>query len=250
MFYQITFSPTGGTRKAAAFLGAAWKERITEIDLCDRKKEFSQYVFTAEDICLVAVPSFGGRVPATAAERLRQMQGGGAQAILVAVYGNRAYEDTLVELQDILMEQGFHPQAAAAVVAEHSILREFAAGRPDASDEKELKVFSEKIKSRLEEENRLVLPGNRPYKAYGTIPMTPKAGAGCNDCGACGAKCPAGAISMENPKVTDEKKCISCMACTAVCPQKARRVNPLLLAGARLKLKKAIEGRKENELFL
>lgn len=248
-FYQIAFSPTGGTKKAADLLSAAWREK-SEIDLCDREDDFSQYRFTAEDICLVAVPSFGGRVPATATERLRQMPGGGAKAILVAVYGNRAYEDTLVELQDILTEQGFHPRAAAAVVAEHSILREFAAGRPDAADAKELKAFSEQIKAHLEEDKPLTLPGNRPYKTYGAIPMTPKAGADCNGCGACGAKCPVGAISMENPKEIDEKTCISCMACVAVCPQQARKVNPLLLAGAKLKLKKALEGRKENELFL
>ena len=101
MFYEITFSPTGGTKKCADLLSAAWSEK-TEIDLMDRKADFSKYTFTEEYTCLVAVPSFGGRVPAIATERLQNMQGGGAKAILVVVYGNRAYEDTLVEL-DLLL---------------------------------------------------------------------------------------------------------------------------------------------------
>ena len=250
MFYQITFSPTGGTKKATGLLGAAWEEEKTEIDLCGRKTDFSRYCFSAADICLIGVPSFGGRVPAVAAERLGQMRGGGAKAILAVVYGNRAYEDTLLELKDILAERGFRIQAAAALVAEHSILREFAAGRPDHSDEREIRAFSEKIKARWQEEHALLLPGNRPYREYGTIPMTPKGGKECGGCGICAEKCPVGAIPPENPRETDGKRCISCMACIAVCPQKARAVSPLLLAGARLKLKKALAGRKENELFL
>ena len=249
MFYQITFSPTGGTKKSAELLSAVWNEK-KEIDLCDRREDFSQYSFTAEDICLVAAPSFGGRVPAIATERLRQMQGGGAKAILVAVYGNRAYEDTLVELEDILKDCGFLPVAGAAVVAEHSIMREFAAGRPDAADEKELKGWSAKLKEKAEQGGMVAFPGNRPYKKYGALPMTPKTNEDCGGCGACAAKCPVGAIPAENPRETDEKKCIACMACVAVCPKQARKVNPVALAGARMMLKKALEGRKENELFL
>lgn len=249
MFYEITFSPTGGTKKSADLLSAAWNEK-TEIDLCNREEDFSQYTFTEEDICLVAVPSFGGRVPAIATERLSRMQGRGAKAILVAVYGNRAYEDTLVELEDTLKACGFLPVAGAAVVAEHSIMGEFAAGRPDAADEEQLKDWSEKLKEKAEQGGAVAFPGNRPYKKYGALPMTPKAGKNCGGCGTCAAKCPVGAISKDNPKETDGEKCITCMACVAACPQKARAVNPVLLAGAKAMLKKALEGRKENELFL
>ena len=248
MFYEITFSPTGGTKKCADFLSAAWNEK-TEIDLMDRKTDFSKYVFTAEDICLMAVPSFGGRVPATATERLKQMQGGGAKAIAVVVYGNRAYEDTLVELGDILTEGGFQPVGGAAVVAEHSIFREFAAGRPDADDEIQLKEWSEKLKAKAEIGGVVSFPGNRPYKKYGAIPMTPKAKT-CQNCGKCVSICPVGAIPADNPKETDGEKCITCMACVAACPIQARAVNPIALAGAKAMLKKALEGRKENEFFL
>ncbi|MBQ2880189.1 MAG: 4Fe-4S binding protein [Anaerotignum sp.] len=248
MFYEITFSPTGGTKKSADLLSSAWNEK-TEIDLMKRQEDFTKYAFTAEDICLVAVPSFAGRVPATATERLSQMQGGGAKAILVVVYGNRAYEDTFVDLEDTLKERGFVPVGGAAVVAEHSIFREFAAGRPDAADEAQLKEWSQKLKEKAEKGGAVSFPGNRPYKKYGAIPMTPKAKI-CQNCGKCVSICPVGAIPANDPRETDSEKCIACMACVSDCPIQASAVNPLALAGAKAMLKKALSGRKENELFL
>ena len=248
MFYEITFSPTGGTKKSADLLSHAWSEK-TEIDLMKRQDDFTKYAFTAEDICLVAVPSFGGRVPAIATERLQMMQGGGAKAILVVVYGNRAYEDTFVDLEDTLKDRGFVPVGGAAVVAEHSIFREFAEGRPDADDETQLKEWSEKLKAKAEQGGEIAFPGNRPYKKYGAIPMAPKAKT-CQMCGKCASICPVGAIPADKPNETDTEKCITCMACVATCPMQARSVNPVALAGAKAMLKKALSGRKENELFL
>ena len=248
MFYEITFSPTGGTKKSADLLSTAWNEK-TEIDLMKRQEDFGKYTFTAEDVCLVAVPSFGGRVPAVATERLQMMQGGGAKTILVVVYGNRAYEDTFVDLEDTLKDRGFVPVGGAAVVAEHSIFREFAAGRPDSDDEVQLKEWSEKLKEKAEQGGEITFPGNRPYKKYGAIPMTPKAKT-CQMCGKCVSICPVGAIPADKPNETDAEKCITCMACVATCPMQARSVNPVALAGAKAMLKKALSGRKENELFV
>ena len=100
---------------------------VTVIDLCDRQGDFGAFSFTEKDVCLVAVPSYGGRVPDAAAQRLGRMNGGGARAVLVAVYGNRAIDDTLLELKDILTAQGFRPVAAVAAVAEHSTMHQFGA---------------------------------------------------------------------------------------------------------------------------
>ena len=249
MFYEITFSPTGGTKKCADLLSAAWKEK-TEIDLMKRQDDFTKYTFTAEDICLVAVPSFGGRVPAVATERLQMMQGGGAKAILVVVYGNRAYEDTLVELEDTLTERGFVPMAGAAAVAEHSIFREFAAGRPDANDEIQLKDWSSKIKSKLEAGTERAMPfvGNRPYKKYGAIPMVPKAKS-CQMCGKCVSICPVGAIPADQPNETIAEKCITCMACTVHCPKSARTLPDPVFAALEAKLSAVCAERKPNKLY-
>lgn len=249
--YLISFSPTGGTEKAAKALIEPFGNNET-IDLCDANscgiKEFS-----AQDLCIFAVPSYGGRVPALALERMAGFSGNNAKAVLLAVYGNRAYEDTLKELQDTLLRQGFCCVAGVAAIAEHSIMHQFAAGRPDASDLAELQMFGQKIQAKLQSTQSfkpLNLPGNAPYKEYKGVPFVPKAGSGCTNCGLCVQKCPAGAISPEHPKETDKQKCIACMRCVCICPNHARTLNPLLLAVASQKMKKACEGHKSNELFL
>ena len=103
-----------------------------------------------QDLCLVAVPSYGGRVPGVNAERLRRITGNGAKAILVCVYGNREWDDTLTELQDVLEALGFVCVAAVAAVAEHSMFRQFAAGRPDREDAAQLSAFAGKIREKLD----------------------------------------------------------------------------------------------------
>lgn len=211
-----------------------------------------QYVFSADDICIVAVPSFGGRVPVTAVERLKKMAGNGARAVLVAVYGNREFEDTLMELKDVLSEAGFRCSAAAAAVAEHSIIRKFGAGRPDEEDCRELKAFSERIKHHLEEngDGEITVPGSHPYREYHGVPMKPKADKNCIKCGKCAAECPVQAIPKDNPSSLDKERCISCMHCIAICPEQARHNDKVVLFAAEQKMKKACSGRKANTLFL
>ena len=121
--YNIVFSPTGGTKKVADYLTGALEGEVTTVDLTDSKLDFDSISLTKEDAAVISVPSYGGRVPAVAVERLSQVHGSGARAVLVCVYGNRAYEDTLVELEDAAKHAGFQIIAAVAAVAEHSIAR-------------------------------------------------------------------------------------------------------------------------------
>ena len=94
------------------------------------------------------------------------------------------------------------------------------------------------------------IPGNRPYKKAGGAGMVPKPTKECTNCGICAAECPVLAIDQENSKKVDEKACISCMRCISVCPQDARKVNPVMLSAASLMLKKVCSERRECELFL
>lgn len=249
--YKILFSPTGGTKRVVDILTGRLAENALTIDLCDRTMDFSGIDFTPEDLCVIAVPSYGGRVPGIAVQRLSQLKGDGAKAVLIAVYGNREFEDTLVELKDTLDAAGFVCVAAIAAVAEHSILPQFASGRPDAEDVQELEGYADTIRDRLSKDSlpELIVAGNRPYKPFKVLPMTPAANKSCIGCGICAKGCPVGAIPMDEPQTTDNDKCISCMRCIRVCPQNARRVNKLLLVGAQQKLKKACSIRKGNTLF-
>ncbi len=248
--YHMVFSPTGGTRKVAAAIIGGLEGEAVKVDLTD--PDFHTVSLTKEDVAVISVPSYGGRVPAVAVERLAQVNGQGARAILVCVYGNRAYEDTLAELEDTAKQAGFRVVAAVAAVAEHSIARQFAAGRPDAQDVKQLADFARQIQAKLSsgEPGEPAIPGSRPYKKAAGVGMAPKPTKACIKCGVCAAECPVQAIDQGNPKKVDQKACISCMRCVAVCPHHARRVNPILLSVAGLALKKVCSGRKECELFL
>lgn len=250
--YEICFSPTGGTRKVSGFLARALNGTSVNIDLSDRKKNFGDVVLQEDEVAIVAVPSYSGRVPAPAAARISQIHGNGAKAVIVCVYGNRAYEDTLVELQDLVQQAGFTVIAAVAAIAEHSIAHKYAAGRPDQADEKHLKAFADKIADKLNKRDFTTptIPGNRPYRKAGNAGIVPKATEACTKCGVCISKCPVGAISPSDPAKVNKKACISCMRCVAVCPHQARKVNGLLLAIVHLMLKKACSVRKECELYI
>lgn len=249
--YEIVFSPTGGTMKTADMVAQTLADAVTLVDLSDSKKDFRSVALNKNDVAVIAVPSYGGRVPTTAVARLAKLRGNGARAVVMAVYGNRAYEDTLLELQDTAAKAGFTVIAAIAAVAEHSIAHQFATGRPDAQDQQQLKTFARSIKEKLASGDLSApqVPGNRPYKTS-SVSMVPKATKACVSCGLCAQKCPVQAIDRLHPQNVDKKACISCMRCVAICPHHARRIHPIMQAAAGLALKKACAQRKEAELFI
>lgn len=253
-YIQVVFSPTGGTQKVADALSEGWAGHIDRLDLSDAEEDFSKAAFEEEDIVLIAVPSFGGRVPELAAKRIKKVHGNCAQCIIVCAYGNRAYDDTLVELKDIVEKCGFRVTAAVAAVAEHSIMHQYAKGRPDAQDIRELHDFAGKIQEKIQNNDTafhaLKVPGNYPYRKAGGTGLVPKADKNCVLCGLCVKACPAQAISKDRIKTADSKKCISCMRCVVCCPESARKVNSAMVSVAALALKKACSVKKENELFL
>lgn len=244
---EIVFSPTGGTEKVAHIIGTQWNENTEKIDLSDAKADFTKFEITQQDMVLIAMPSFGGRAPVTAIERLRQISGNGAKCTLVCVYGNRAYEDTLAEMEDAAKECGFQVIAAIAAVAQHSIIPQYAANRPDTSDEKQLEQFARQIANKSNVSSSI--PGSRPYKKAGGAGLVPKPDKSCARCGLCAEKCPVQAIDSTKFNA-DSKKCISCMRCLKLCPQNARKVNGMIVSAAAMAIKKACSVRKENELFL
>ena len=178
------------------------------------------------DLLIVGVPSYAGKVPEMAVRSLRRFLGNNTPAIIVSVYGNRAYDDTLIELKDLMESHGFKLLSAAAVIAQHSIFPKIAEGRPNADDMEKLHEFASKSRElliqipKMSAVSRLMVKGNRPYRDTKPIPLHPEGSKGkCISCHACVKMCPVGAITMKEPYKTNEKKCISCGRCVVVCPE-------------------------------
>ena len=150
-------------------------------------------------------------------------------------------------MEDASKECGFKVVAAVAAVAQHSIIPQYAANRPDASDEKQLAEFSRQIADKKDAVTSI--PGNRPYKKAGGAGLVPKPSKVCVKCGVCAKNCPVQAIDPEK-FTADSKKCIACMRCVKQCPHNARKVNGAMVSIAAMAIKKACSVRKENELFL
>ena len=249
-YYNFCFSPTGGTAKVANAVAKGMGINFKKIDLM---KQVENKWLKSDDLCLFAVPAYSGRVPSVVIDRLANVNGNGARAILIAVFGNRAIDDTLIELSDELKKAGFRCIAGLEAVAQHSLLPKYGAGRPDEDDIAELISFGEKIKQALDEDvlsNDVDLPGNRPYRPYKEVPLQPFGVHGCIGCEVCAKQCPVNAISIMDCRNTNSKRCISCMRCVKVCPEHVRKTGGLLTLAATLAMKKACSGRKPNKLYI
>lgn len=243
------FSPTGGVRRVARALGCALAKAPEFFDLS--APDVSMPKADGETPAVFAVPVFAGRVPAPAREAMRRIAGAGAPAVAVAVYGNRAFDDALLELCDLLTEQNFVPAAADAFIAEHSMLRTIAAGRPDARDIQEIEAFAAAVKAKISGGACLPVsvPGGRPYCAGKPLPLRPQAFDRCVRCGLCARRCPVGAIPPDAPDKTGET-CVLCMRCVAVCPRQARALPPAGQAAVQAKLGGLTQVRRENQTWL
>lgn len=253
---SVVFSPTGGTQRIASLLSEELRLKCemveaSLIDLAEPAPELSP-ALQADDLAVIAVPSFGGRAPAVAIERLRRLNGHGAKAVIVCVYGSRAYEDTLVELQDAVSAAKFEVIAAVSAVSRHSMLPELASERPNAQDEDILTHFAQEIARKWragEPLGTLALPGNRPYKAWNGA-IVPSASMPCSRCGICAENCPTQAIDTNDPFEVNAALCAFCMRCVHFCPSGARGIDPRTVESLTERLRPMCDFDRENELFL
>lgn len=252
--HNIYFSPSGTTKKITGKITEDFKGEKKTYDLLE-KKVLNNLKFSSNDIVIVGMPVFGGRIPKICSEMLKKIHGSKTFAIAVVSYGNRDYEDALLELQELLEEEGFIVIGAGAFISRHSIFNKIAYNRPDINDIIEIQKFSNDCINKLEMirnnyDQKLKIKGNHPYKTYSVIPLIPTGDSKCNECGICIEVCPVNAIESKNPRKTNEEECISCTACIKICPQKAR-----YFSGEKYKIseniieKKCLE-RKEPEIYI
>ena len=241
--WAVYFSATDTTKKivltiadeAARLLGA---ER-EDYDFTLPGMRENGFAAGKDDLVIFGTPVYAGRVPNVLLKYLATIQGNGALAVPVVLFGNRNFDDGLIELRDIQENTGFHTVAAAAFVGEHSFSKTLAAGRPDADDMKEALAFAGKIAEKVKglPEGEAPAPVEvegvpHPYRGY----YQPRDRKGvsidirkvkslvsdaCDDCKICADVCPMGSISHENVREYTGI-CIKCGACIKKCPKQAR----------------------------
>lgn len=227
--YNVYFSPTKATQKIAYEVAdaiAADRDLTSiAINLTKPKSRPVRAGGQENDVFLFAFPVYSGRVPAVLMDCIDQFEGDGAKAVVVGVYGNRHYDDALLEAADLLGERGFKVIAAGAFIGEHSMAPRVGAGRPDADDLAVAAQFGHDVAALIEQgaTETPAIKGNRPYRD------------GMPDTGA-------------RPATTDG--CLQCNACVKGCPQGAKRFEGEQAAAIVAMLEGNCMERKEPELFL
>lgn len=245
----LYFSATYTTKRVVEAVAAGISDEVVTYDITNDTNT-ATVVVPHDEVLVVGVPVYAGRVPAMVVERLQRFKGNGTPAVVVAVYGNRHYDDAVLELHDIMTNCGFRTVAAGAFIAQHSIFPKVGKARPDGADMAEIKEFAAKAVSLLADNfGDINIPGNRPYKVPGGIPIWPTASRRCTACGACARLCPTGVIDPASPKGVDKTKCIKCGRCIVVCPAKARRFYGIKYSLAAARFNSAFAVRRDNEMW-
>lgn len=253
---SVFFSPTKSTNKLLLAITARLPINAERVDLTCYSERERALSFASDELVIFGVPVYGGRVPANAVERFGRMRGEGTPSVLVVTYGNREYDDALLELKELTERNGFRTAAAAVFIAEHSIMRSVAKGRPDSEDKKKIQAFADEVWAKIQriesasQLGELEVPGKTPYVEFGGVPMKPETDETCVKCGACVPQCPVNAIPAESPDSTDKSLCITCLRCVMVCPACARSLNKPLLAEREKVFAQMNSARKEPEVFI
>ena len=254
----VYYSPTGTGKTTVEAIRKGMGIDYDVIDLTLPDSALKSYTVAKDELTIIAAPVYSGRIPQVAVDRIKKVKGDGSPAVLVAMYGNRAFDDALIELKDITEELGFKAVAGSAFIGRHSFDTEetpIATGRPDGEDVKKAMDFGAKVMEKikgLDEIPALEVPGDRPYrKGGGGDPRSPETDPdSCILCGMCARVCPTGCVEVTDVVETDKTKCTACTACVQNCPTGARHWEHEGILGAAKWLSTEHGARKEPEGFL
>lgn len=265
------FSGTGTTKKVVEEIAGAIASSLgINYDVCEFSLPSSRdnpLRFSGNDLVVFGIPVYAGRVPNLLLKFLNTIEGNHGLAVPIVLYGNRNYDDALIELRDLLEKGGLHPIAAGAFIGEHSFSRILAQDRPDESDMMIARTFALKVTEKVKTLSALhnieplwVIGSPQPYSGYyqprhkdgqpidirKVKPLTKES---CNDCMLCAKICPMGAISYENPREINGI-CIKCGACIKGCPLQAKYYTDEGYLCHKQDLEESFKARKEPLCFL
>ncbi len=265
------FSATDTTKKIVAEISRKISEQlgvdtaIKTIDFTLPEARLQTVSFSDQDLVIFGTPVYAGRVPNVLVKYIAAIQGCGALAVPVVVYGNRNYDDALIELKDILEGNGFKTIAAGAFVGEHAFSDTLAKGRPDEKDLDAAREFAARICEKIRTNGKMPIPGvtvkgNQPYRKHYMpknkegVPVdirkvTPKTSDQCTDCKLCAQLCPMGSIDWDDVSRLNGI-CIKCGACIKKCPSRAKYFDDSDFLRHKEELEIEYTARKEPELFI
>lgn len=256
------YSPTGTTQEIVREIGKnLGLKLVSENNLAENNTELIPKIGN-NCLTIIGMPVYSGRLPITVIEKLKKLQSNQSPAVIVVVYGNRAFEDSLLELKEIASNCGFKVIAGAAFIGEHSYStheKPIAKFRPDEQDLEKCRDFARMITEKLKDSkdvnsfSDLKIPGNFPYKDRKPLPSTihPETDKDlCTLCGVCADVCPTNAITIEGAVITDGELCTLCCACVKYCPEDARFFDHPAVNAIRENLVLNCSERKEPEVFV
>ena len=275
--WKIYFSATGTTEKVVCAIANQLVKCFneTEIEEAVYSETFDFTLPSARnsfpeiaknDLVVFGVPTYAGRVPNLLLKYLDTIQGNGALAVPVVTFGNRAFDNALIELRNILENHGFKTIAAGAFVCEHSFSYTLAAGRPDENDIALAKNFAEAIYNKVSEidlnlykHEPVLVDGDenagyyQPKTDEGTPidirKVKPKTDVNCTKCGTCAKVCPMGSISFDDFSIVSGV-CIKCCACIKRCPANAKYFDDPGYLYHKVQVERNFARPTENKIFI
>ncbi len=239
--WAVYFTGTGNTKKMVTTVAKAACDKLgceyAEHDFSLPAARAQEISFADTDLVVFGTPVYAGRVPNVLLPYLtKNIKGNGARAVPVVTYGNRNFDDGLMELRNIMTANGLTAIGGGAFVGEHSFSTTLGAGRPDPEDLSMAQELGEKVAEKVLSgavEGPVAVEGEDPIRPYYTprdrnanpiniLKVKPKTDPDkCINCGLCARICTMGSIDPQDvTSVTGI--CIKCCACVKRCPKGAK----------------------------